>query len=87
MDFLINNLGKIILAVAIVSSLILVISNYAKLQKFVVEVKTELKKVSWSTRQELMAATLMVLIITGLLAGFIGIVDLGFSKALRLVIR
>ena len=87
MEFLVNNFSKIILVIAVVALLSLVIKNYAKIKKFVLEVKTELKKVSWSTRQELISATLMVIVITFLLAVFIGITDLSFSKVLRLVIR
>lgn len=58
-----------------------------KLTKFIGEVKSELKKVSWSTRRELLSATSMVIMVTALLAVFIGGIDFLFSKALRLVIR
>ncbi|MDP1853092.1 MAG: preprotein translocase subunit SecE [Candidatus Omnitrophota bacterium] len=87
MDFLINNFGKIIFGIVIAGSLILVVKNFTRIKKFVLEVKSELRKVSWSTRQELLSATLMVLVITGLLTVFVGIVDFGFSRALGLVIR
>lgn len=87
MEFIITNFGKVILAIFFVSVLFLAIKNYARINKFILEVKTELKKVSWSSRQELMAATLMVIVITALLVVFIGVVDLSFSRALRVVIK
>ncbi|MBU1862380.1 MAG: preprotein translocase subunit SecE [Candidatus Omnitrophica bacterium] len=54
---------------------------------FLSEVKTELKKVVWPSRDELKAATLVVLIATFLLAVYIGIVDFIFSKLITLIIR
>ena len=57
-----------------------------KTKKFLGEVKVELSKVSWSTRKELMGATIVVITSTILLAIYIGIVDLILSKFLSLVI-
>lgn len=54
---------------------------------FLKEVKTELGKVSWSTRQELVGATLVVIVITFITAAFIGIIDLLLSKGLSIVFR
>lgn len=54
---------------------------------FLKEVKVELSKVSWSTRQELIGSTSVVIIITALLALFIGIVDLVLSNILKSVFR
>lgn len=42
-------------------------------------------KVSWSSRQELMGATAVVITITAIVAVFIGIVDLFLSKALSVI--
>ena len=58
-----------------------------KLTRFFVEVKTEMKKVSWSTRKELLSSTRIVIISVFLLALFIGIVDLVISRAVNLIIR
>jgi len=49
---------------------------------FLKEVKQELSKVSWSTRQELFGATTVVIVITFIMAIFIGSVDLSLSKIL-----
>jgi preprotein translocase subunit SecE len=54
---------------------------------FVVEVKAELTKVAWSTRQELLASTVLVLTITGIMAVFIGLVDIALSKSLTLLFK
>jgi preprotein translocase subunit SecE len=54
---------------------------------FLKEVKVELSKVSWSTRQELMGATVVVIAMTFLMAIFIGVIDLALSKVLSLIFR
>jgi len=54
---------------------------------FLKEVKTELGKVSWSSRQELMGATVVVIVITLIMAIFIGVVDLVLSKILSVIFR
>ncbi|MFH1791859.1 MAG: preprotein translocase subunit SecE [Candidatus Omnitrophota bacterium] len=59
----------------------------AKIQQFVSEVKTELKKVSWSTRDDLVASTVVVLVSVAFLAIFIGICDVIISRTINLVMR
>jgi preprotein translocase subunit SecE len=54
---------------------------------FINEVKIELGKVSWSTRQELIGATSVVIVLTGLLTVFIFIVDSALAKALSVIIK
>ena len=58
-----------------------------KLVKFLGEVKTEMKKVSWSSRKELISSTWVVIVSVFLLTIFIGIVDFIISQAVKLVIR
>lgn len=58
-----------------------------KVQKFITEVIVELKKVSWSTRKELMDATWLVLISSAILGVYIGTTDFALSKLLGLIIR
>ncbi len=55
--------------------------------RFLNEVRTELKKVSWSTKKELIGSTGIVIITVFLLALFIGAVDFIISRAVNLVIR
>ena len=51
------------------------------------EVRVELKKVSWVNREKLTESTLVVLITVGVMSIVIGIVDLGLSSLLKLIIR
>ena len=59
----------------------------AKIQKFVGEVTVELKKVSWSTRKELVDATWIVIISSVLLGVFIGSTDFVLSKLLGIILN
>lgn len=54
---------------------------------FIKEVKTELGKVAWSTRQELMSSTMVVIVITAIMSAFIGLVDIILSKFLTVVFK
>ena len=56
-------------------------------QKFIAEVVVVLKKVSWSTRQEVVDATWIVIISSACLGVFIGAADFVLSKLLGLLIR
>jgi len=58
-----------------------------KLAKFVGEVKVELSKVTWSSREELIHSTMIVLGVMAFLSVFIGIVDLIFSQFVKLIVR
>lgn len=60
---------------------------FAKIKKFIIEVKVELTKVSWSTKDELKASTLIIIVSTFFLAAYVGVLDLFFSKALGLLIN
>ncbi|MFA4842271.1 MAG: preprotein translocase subunit SecE [Candidatus Omnitrophota bacterium] len=59
---------------------------FRKIKTFVMEVRQELGKVSWSSRQEIIGATGVVIAITAIMAVFIGIVDLALSKLLSMVL-
>jgi len=59
----------------------------AKPVNFLKEVRAELVKVSWSTRKELLASTVLVITVTGIMTIFIGIVDLGLSRFLSVVFK
>jgi preprotein translocase subunit SecE len=60
---------------------------FTKSLNFLKEVKIELRKVSWSTRDELIGSTFVVIVITGFIAVFIGAIDLFLSKALSMLFR
>jgi len=58
-----------------------------KIVNFLKEVKVELTKVSWSTRQELASSTVVVITVTFIMAVFIGIIDIFLSHILRIMFR
>jgi preprotein translocase subunit SecE len=58
-----------------------------KFTGFIGEVRAELGKVSWSTRQEVMGATTVVITVTAIMAVFIGVIDLLLSKVLSMVFK
>jgi len=57
-----------------------------KLIQFLKGAKAELKKVNWPTRKELIDSTKVVLLASFLLAAFIGLIDYGLSKLIKLFI-
>jgi len=59
---------------------------FEKVKQFLKEVKTELKKVVWPTRKDTIASTSVVLIIVMIIALFLGLVDIGVSRIIRLIL-
>jgi preprotein translocase subunit SecE len=58
-----------------------------KIGKFISQVKTEMQKVSWPSREELISSTIVVLISTILMAVYIGVCDLVLSRVINVLIR
>ena len=54
---------------------------------FLKEVNGELKKVSWSSRDEIVGSTSVVIISVALLSIFIGIVDFVLTRIVTILIR
>jgi preprotein translocase subunit SecE len=54
---------------------------------FLQEVWAELKKVHWPSRKETYAATAVVLIVVGIVALFLGAVDLALSTVIQAILR
>jgi preprotein translocase subunit SecE len=54
----------------------------AKITEYVQETKTELKHVLWPSRMQTLYYTLIVIILSGLIAYFLGIFDFLFSRGL-----
>ncbi len=54
---------------------------------FVQEVWAELKKVHWPTRNETYAATTVVLVLVGVVALYLGVVDFILSQAVSWLLR
>lgn len=55
--------------------------------KFLRGVKSELKKVNWPTRKDLVSYTTVVLVTCGLAAIGVWIIDTVFGKTLQLIIK
>jgi len=51
--------------------------------QFLREVRVELKKVTWPSRKETIASTSVVLITVFIVALYLGLVDLGLSRLIR----
>jgi len=56
-------------------------------KKFLIEVKTEFKKVSWSDKNELIGSTGVVIVSVAILAIFIGVCDFVCAKFINIIIR
>jgi preprotein translocase subunit SecE len=58
-----------------------------QLREYGKDVRSELGKVSWPTRDELRDSTLVVIVTVMLVAAFIGIIDQGLNRAVALIFR
>lgn len=63
------------------------ISGIKKIPRFFKEVKAELKKVSWSTKEELVSATILVIVASFILTLYIALVDTGLSRAIQMFLK
>jgi preprotein translocase subunit SecE len=61
--------------------------NVQKIVQFLKEVRFELKRVTWPSRKETLAGTVVVLIIVMIVAFFLGIVDIGLAELIKMVLR
>ena len=59
----------------------------ARVRQFMAEVRAEMTKVSWPTRQQMLESTRLVLTMTGLLALFLGVWDLFASQLIKWILR
>ncbi len=56
-------------------------------RQFFREVRVEMKKVTWPSRKETIASTSVVLITVFLVAFYLGIVDLGLSRLIKIFLE
>jgi preprotein translocase subunit SecE len=56
-----------------------------KLKQFLKEVRYELTKVTWTTREELIYSTIIVIVVSIVLAVFIGVVDVALSNLASII--
>lgn len=55
--------------------------------RFLSEVKAELLKVTWPTKQEVIRLTIVVVVISVIVGTFIGGLDFIFTKAIGLILK
>lgn len=58
-----------------------------KIKEFLKEVKVELKKVSWPSRKEAIASTLVVVVVTMSVGAFVGLTDFIFNKLFEIILK
>jgi len=57
-----------------------------KITRFLKEAKGELKKVTWPSPRQTLASTSVVIIVVIIVSIYLGIVDFGVAKVIRLVL-
>jgi preprotein translocase subunit SecE len=62
-------------------------SAMEQVREYLKDVRAELTKVSWPTREELRDSTVVVIVTVLLVATFIGIVDQGLNRVVALVFK
>jgi preprotein translocase subunit SecE len=55
-------------------------------RNFVSEVQGEFNKITWPPQPEMVNGTIAVLVIVAVMATFLGIVDFGLSRVMRMVL-
>jgi preprotein translocase subunit SecE len=58
----------------------------ARIREFVQEVLAEFRKVTWPSRQELVNSTVVVIVVTVVLAVFLGAVDIALARAVEWIL-
>ena len=53
---------------------------------FIQDVNQEVRRVTWPTSKELIGATVVVVLTTGILAGLLALYDLVISRVLRVIL-
>jgi len=66
---------------------IVVKTSSSRFKKFLREVKAELKKVSWPTKQELISNTGVVFLTVAVVCFLIWVIDAAFAQVLRFIIK
>ena len=60
---------------------------FGKVGGFFSETKQELAKVNWPTRDELIGSTMLVIVVTLILAAYVFVIDVVLGFLMRVVIR
>ena len=59
---------------------------WTKTAQFLRESKVELKKVTWPSPKEALASTSVVIVVVLIVSVFLGFVDMGLTKLIRIVL-
>ena len=81
------SLGQIAEIVLLVIAVGVIFRYRNEIKKFIAEVASELKKVSWTTRKDLIDSTWVVLASSVVLGLFIGIIDFFLSRVMALFMK
>jgi preprotein translocase subunit SecE len=54
--------------------------------QFTKDIESEAKRITWPSRQETIKSTLAVIVISGIFASFLGLVDYVFSWVIKLIL-
>jgi preprotein translocase subunit SecE len=60
---------------------------FEKIKQFLKEVKVEIKKVVYPSRDELVGSTWVVIITVFIVSFYLGVIDLGLSKLVKMLLR
>ncbi|MCK4261967.1 preprotein translocase subunit SecE [bacterium] len=60
---------------------------FARIKRFLIEIKAELRKVSWTNRKELVASTSVVVVAVMLIAIFVFLVDTPLSRLISSMLK
>lgn len=58
-----------------------------KVRQFLTEAKVELKKVTWPAPKQALASTGVVIVMVIIVSAFLGLIDFGLAKLVKLVLR
>jgi len=63
------------------------VSVFGRISRYLEEVRSEIKKVTWPTRGDLYGKTVVIFAVTALLSIFLGIVDTGIFQVLQILLK
>ena len=63
------------------------IAQNFQLVKYFREVRDELQKVTWPTREQTIQKTLLVIVVSIVVGAYIGLLDYGFTQLMAFVIK
>ena len=59
---------------------------FGRSQQYLTEVQGEFNKITWPPQAETMSGTISVIVIVGVVATFLGVVDFGLSRLMQQVL-